>query len=121
MRAIPTKIPTFEDLGAPAPCTLLAEKDPLIVALDEVADPQNLGAVARTAEAAGATGIVIPERRSAEVTPAVAKASAGPKLPDAIESLAGSPFLLTGTKTPRRCTAGSCTVRVPLSISCKPR
>lgn len=56
---------------------LLAAEDPLIVALDEVTDPQNLGAIARTAEAAGATGIVIPERRSAEVTAAVAKASAG--------------------------------------------
>ena len=40
-------------------------------------DPQNLGAIARTAEAVGVTGIVIPERRSAEVTPAVCKASAG--------------------------------------------
>jgi 23S rRNA (guanosine2251-2'-O)-methyltransferase len=56
---------------------LLAAPDPLIVALDEVTDPQNLGAVARTAEAVGATGIVIPERRSAEVTAAVCKASAG--------------------------------------------
>jgi 23S rRNA (guanosine2251-2'-O)-methyltransferase len=56
---------------------LLARPDALLVALDEVTDPQNLGAIARTAEAAGATGIVIPERRSAEVTAAVAKASAG--------------------------------------------
>jgi 23S rRNA (guanosine2251-2'-O)-methyltransferase len=56
---------------------LLAEPDPLIVALDEVQDPQNLGAVARTAECAGATGLVVPERRSAEVTAAAAKASAG--------------------------------------------
>jgi 23S rRNA (guanosine2251-2'-O)-methyltransferase len=56
---------------------LLAAPDPLIVALDEVTDPQNLGAIARTAEAVGATGIVIPERRSAEVTAAVCKASAG--------------------------------------------
>jgi 23S rRNA (guanosine2251-2'-O)-methyltransferase len=56
---------------------LLARPEPFLVALDEVTDPQNLGAIARTAEAAGATGIVIPERRSAEVTPAVAKASAG--------------------------------------------
>jgi 23S rRNA (guanosine2251-2'-O)-methyltransferase len=47
------------------------------VALDEVTDPQNLGAVCRTAECAGATGVVLPERRSAEVTPAVCKASAG--------------------------------------------
>jgi 23S rRNA (guanosine2251-2'-O)-methyltransferase len=56
---------------------LLAGEAPLIVALDEVTDPQNLGAIARTAEVAGATGLVIPERRAAEVTPAVAKASAG--------------------------------------------
>ena len=56
---------------------LLAATDPFIVALDEVTDPQNLGAVIRTAECAGATGVVIPERRSAEVTGAVAKASAG--------------------------------------------
>jgi 23S rRNA (guanosine2251-2'-O)-methyltransferase len=49
----------------------------LVVALDEVQDPQNLGAIARTAECAGATGLVIPERRSAEVTPAACKASAG--------------------------------------------
>jgi 23S rRNA (guanosine2251-2'-O)-methyltransferase len=56
---------------------LLAAPDPLIVALDELQDPQNLGAICRTAECAGATGVVIPERRSAEVTPAVCKASAG--------------------------------------------
>jgi 23S rRNA (guanosine2251-2'-O)-methyltransferase len=57
--------------------------EPLIVVLDEVTDPQNLGAVARTAEAVGATGVVIPERRSAQVTAAVCKASAG-----AVEHLA---------------------------------
>jgi 23S rRNA (guanosine2251-2'-O)-methyltransferase len=56
---------------------LLAAPDPLIVALDEVQDPQNVGAVIRTAEAVGAAGLVLPERRSAEVTPAVCKASAG--------------------------------------------
>ncbi len=51
--------------------------DALIVALDQVQDPQNLGAICRTAVCAGVTGVVIPERRSAEVTPAVCKASAG--------------------------------------------
>jgi 23S rRNA (guanosine2251-2'-O)-methyltransferase len=56
---------------------LLAAPDPLIVVLDEVQDPQNLGAICRTAECAGVTGVVIPERRAAEVTPAAAKASAG--------------------------------------------
>jgi 23S rRNA (guanosine2251-2'-O)-methyltransferase len=62
---------------------LLAAPDPVLVALDEVTDPQNLGAVCRTAECAGATGVILPERRSAEVTPAVCKASAG-----AVEHLA---------------------------------
>jgi 23S rRNA (guanosine2251-2'-O)-methyltransferase len=56
---------------------LLARPEPVLVALDEVTDPQNLGAVARTAECSGATGLILPERRSAEVTPAVCKASAG--------------------------------------------
>jgi 23S rRNA (guanosine2251-2'-O)-methyltransferase len=50
---------------------------PLVVMLDEIEDPNNLGAVIRTAEAAGADGLVIPSRRSAGVTPAVEKASAG--------------------------------------------
>jgi 23S rRNA (guanosine2251-2'-O)-methyltransferase len=56
---------------------LLAAPDPLVVGLDQVTDPQNLGAICRTAEVVGATGVVIPERRAAEVTPAVCKASAG--------------------------------------------
>jgi len=56
---------------------LLARDAPLIVALDELQDPQNLGAICRTAECVGATGVVIPERRAADVTPAVCKASAG--------------------------------------------
>jgi 23S rRNA (guanosine2251-2'-O)-methyltransferase len=56
---------------------LLIADDPLIVALDEVQDPQNLGAICRTAECVGATGVVICERRAAEITPAVCRASAG--------------------------------------------
>ncbi len=56
---------------------LLAGPEPLLVALDQVQDPQNLGSICRTAECAGAAGLVIPERRAAEVTPAVCKASAG--------------------------------------------
>src|SRR3954447_8771183 len=49
----------------------------LLVALDQVQDPRNLGAVARSAEQAGAAGLVIPERRAAEVTAVACKASAG--------------------------------------------
>jgi 23S rRNA (guanosine2251-2'-O)-methyltransferase len=62
----------YADAGA-----FLRSRRPLIVVLDQIQDPQNLGAIARTAECAGATGLVIPERRAAEVTPAVCKASAG--------------------------------------------
>ncbi len=56
---------------------LLAADDAMVVALDEVQDPGNLGAVCRIAECVGAAGVVIPERRAVEVTPAVCKASAG--------------------------------------------
>jgi 23S rRNA (guanosine2251-2'-O)-methyltransferase len=56
---------------------LLAQPNPLIVALDEVQDPQNLGSIARTAECVGATGMIICRHRAAQVTPAAVKASAG--------------------------------------------
>jgi len=49
----------------------------LVVVLDGIEDPHNLGAILRTADAAGADGVVIPERRAVGVTGAVAKASAG--------------------------------------------
>ena len=48
-----------------------------LVALDQVQDPQNVGAIARVAEAAGALGLVLPRHRTAPPTPAVSKASAG--------------------------------------------
>jgi len=56
---------------------LAAADAPLLVCLDQVTDPHNLGAVARTAEAAGASGVVVPAHNSARVTPAVVRASAG--------------------------------------------
>jgi 23S rRNA (guanosine2251-2'-O)-methyltransferase len=56
---------------------MLRKPDALIVALDQVQDPRNLGAVCRSAESAGAAGVVIPERRAAMVTPVVCKTSAG--------------------------------------------
>ena len=56
---------------------LAAGERPLLVCLDQVTDPHNLGAVARSAEGAGATGIVVPAHGSARVTPAVCRASAG--------------------------------------------
>jgi 23S rRNA (guanosine2251-2'-O)-methyltransferase len=56
---------------------LAGEPSPLLVCLDRVTDPHNLGAVCRSAEGAGATGIVLPAHGSARVTPAVCRASAG--------------------------------------------
>jgi len=71
--------------------------DALIVALDELQDPQNFGAVIRSAAAMGATAVVWPEHKSAPLSPATFRASAGavehatlcrvPSLPAALESL----------------------------------
>ena len=65
---------TVEDILAYA-----AEKgeDPFIVILDGITDPHNLGAIIRTAECAGAHGIIVPQHRSVGLTPAAVKASAG--------------------------------------------
>ena len=60
----------------------IKEAEPLLILLDEVTDPHNLGAVIRSACAAGAHAVVIPKRRAAALTPAAVKASAG-----AVESL----------------------------------
>lgn len=65
------------------PSELLADSGALLMALDQVQDPRNLGAACRSAEVAGAAGVVVPQRRSAAVTAAACKASAG-----AVEHLA---------------------------------
>ncbi|MYJ46690.1 MAG: 23S rRNA (guanosine(2251)-2'-O)-methyltransferase RlmB [Acidimicrobiales bacterium] len=62
----------LEELARPKGNTL-----PLVVATDGVTDPGNLGAILRTAEVAGATGVVLTSHRSANLTPAAAKAAAG--------------------------------------------
>ncbi|MGH7881916.1 MAG: 23S rRNA (guanosine(2251)-2'-O)-methyltransferase RlmB [Candidatus Dormibacteraceae bacterium] len=56
---------------------LLAQKPSLLVALDGIEDPQNLGAVLRNAEAVGSDGAILPLRRSSQLTPAAIKASSG--------------------------------------------
>jgi 23S rRNA (guanosine2251-2'-O)-methyltransferase len=56
---------------------LASQEHPLLACLDQVTDPRNLGAVIRSAEGAGATGVVVPAHGSATITPAVARASAG--------------------------------------------
>jgi 23S rRNA (guanosine2251-2'-O)-methyltransferase len=52
-------------------------EDPFIIILDGIEDPHNLGAIMRTADGAGAHGVIIPKRRAAGITDVVAKASAG--------------------------------------------
>jgi 23S rRNA (guanosine2251-2'-O)-methyltransferase len=56
---------------------VLGGQDPLVIVLDGVTDPQNLGAILRVVDGAGASGVVIPKDRAAGVTAAVVKASAG--------------------------------------------
>jgi 23S rRNA (guanosine2251-2'-O)-methyltransferase len=56
---------------------LASVERPLLAVLDRVTDPRNLGAVCRSAEGSGATGVVVPAHGSAVITPAVARASAG--------------------------------------------
>jgi 23S rRNA (guanosine2251-2'-O)-methyltransferase len=78
-QGIALQLPTFEyahpdDLLATA---LDSDHEPLIVALDSITDPRNLGAIVRSAAAFGAHGLLIPERRSAGMTAAAWKTSAG--------------------------------------------
>lgn len=90
--------------------SLKGEKEPpVVLLLDEVTDPQNLGSLMRSADAVGASGIVITRRRSVGLTPAVVKASAGAvehiplvqvgNLVYAIERLKGEGFWIIGGST----------------------
>jgi len=56
---------------------ILSASDPLVIVLDGVTDPRNLGAVLRAADGAGVSGVVVPKDRAAGMTPAAVKASAG--------------------------------------------
>ena len=71
---------------------------PLIVVCDELSDPHNLGAVIRTAECAGAHGVIIPKRRSAGLTAVVAKTSAGAVAHVPVARVANLPSLLKELK-----------------------
>lgn len=82
-------------------------EDPFIIICDEIEDPHNLGAIIRTAEAAGAHGIIIPKRRSASLNHTVFKTSAGaaswlpvarvPNLPSAVDELKKQGVWIYGT------------------------
>ncbi|MDE6881069.1 MAG: 23S rRNA (guanosine(2251)-2'-O)-methyltransferase RlmB [Oscillospiraceae bacterium] len=71
---------------------------PLLVVCDEISDPHNLGAIIRTAECAGAHGVVIPKRRSAGLTAVVAKTSAGAVSYLPVARVANLPTLLKDLK-----------------------
>lgn len=71
-RAAPLEEADLDDLASPAD-----GRPPFLLVLDGVTDPHNLGALLRTAECAGATGVVLPRHRAVHVTPTVAKAAAG--------------------------------------------
>ncbi len=84
-----------------------AGEAPFVVICDEISDPQNLGAIIRSAECAGAHGLIIPKRRSAGLTASVDKASAGaaehakiarvPNIPAAIKELKSRGLWIYGT------------------------
>ena len=73
-------------------------ESPLIVVCDEISDPHNLGAILRTAECAGAHGVIIPKRRSAGLTAIVAKTSAGAVSYMPVARVANIPSLLKDLK-----------------------
>ena len=68
---------TYADLDDVLQAAAERGEAPLLIVLDEIEDPHNLGSILRTAECAGAHGVVIPKRRSVGLTAAVAKTSAG--------------------------------------------
>ena len=71
---------------------------PLLVVCDEISDPHNLGAIIRTAECAGAHGVIIPKRRSAGLTAVVGKTSAGAVAHMAVARVPNIPSLLKDLK-----------------------
>lgn len=105
-------IVAYTDIDEMIESALAKEANPVILILDEINDPQNLGAIARTAECTGAAGIILPERNSSPVTPAAVKASAGAlnhiqvcktvNLIQAVKKLKDSGFWVTGTSLAAR-------------------
>ncbi|MDR1791022.1 MAG: 23S rRNA (guanosine(2251)-2'-O)-methyltransferase RlmB [Propionibacteriaceae bacterium] len=76
-QGVALRIPPYEYADADDVLATLLETDGVAVALDSITDPHNLGAIIRSAAAFSAAGVIIPERRSAQLTPVAWKASAG--------------------------------------------
>jgi 23S rRNA (guanosine2251-2'-O)-methyltransferase len=107
----------------------LAEKRgeaPLVVVCDELSDPHNLGAIVRTAECAGAHGVIVPKRRSVGLTAVVGKASAGAleylpvarvaNLPSALQELKKRGLWIFGTAADGETSLGKADLRGPAAI-----
>ena len=77
---------------------LLATNPSLLVALDSILDPQNLGAILRSAEVAGSDGAILPEHRSAPLSPATVKASSGATELLPVARVTGLPSAITEVK-----------------------
>lgn len=100
----PTEYSSVEDI-----LNLAKEKNepPFVIILDEIQDPNNLGAIIRTADSVGAHGVIIPKRRSVPLTNVVAKASSGavayvkvarvPNIPQLIDDLKNEGLWIMGT------------------------
>jgi 23S rRNA (guanosine2251-2'-O)-methyltransferase len=101
-------------------------QNPLVVVVDQIEDPHNLGAIIRVAEAAGAEAILLPERRSAGVTWAVAKSSAGasavlpvvsiPNVVRALEKLKEAGFWIAGLAHDSKQTYFEADLKRPLAV-----
>ena len=101
-------------------------ENPLIVVCDDISDPHNLGAIIRTAECAGAHGVIIPKRRSAGLTSIVGKTSAGavsyvpvarvPNIPALLEQLQKEGVWVFGTAAEGTTTLYSADLKGPAAI-----
>ncbi|HHM23626.1 MAG TPA: 23S rRNA (guanosine(2251)-2'-O)-methyltransferase RlmB [Bacteroidetes bacterium] len=102
------------------------EKHPLITVLDGIEDPHNLGAILRSAEAAGFCGAVVPKRHTSPLSPAVAKASAGAieylpiakveNLTQALRRLKEQGFWIVGTDSSAEMPYWQLSVDLPLAV-----
>ena len=101
-------------------------EEPLLVVCDEISDPHNLGAILRTAECAGAHGVIIPKRRSAGLTAVVAKTSAGavsylpvarvPNIPQMLKNLQKQGIWVFGTAAEGNTTLYQTDLKGPAAI-----
>ncbi len=101
-------------------------EDPFLVVLDEVEDPHNLGSVLRTADCTGVHGVIVPKRRSAGLTPVVAKTSAGaveyvpvarvPNLVQTIEKLKAAGVWVAGAAGEAETVVYGANLKGPLAI-----